>query len=134
MHVPSDLCRSFGAVYRATHLGTGETVALKKVMTDDMVDSFKEIAIMREIDCDNLVRFFGSYEFDGFLWVTQYISRPVQKLMSQLVDRHGVLRSRCPHRHGSACGSCQVKRAASCIRCKSHASRISVYAQQRHDT
>lgn len=59
-------------MYRAVHKPTGKVVALKKCLLDDMKENMGEIEILRECDSPHIVKYFGNYVFDDFLWVFLY--------------------------------------------------------------
>ncbi|KAI1718807.1 protein kinase domain-containing protein [Ditylenchus destructor] len=59
---------SYGSVHKAIHRGTGHTLAIKKVPVDtDLQEIIKEITIMQQ--CDNVVKYYGSYFKNSDLWI-----------------------------------------------------------------
>eukprot|EP00727_Mastigamoeba_balamuthi_P007472 m51a1_g3345 putative serine threonine-protein kinase 4 (592) ;mRNA; f:402799-404980 len=61
---------SFGTVYKAVDTATGDTVALKRVETEDVEGIAGEIAIMEQLHSPFLVAFFGTFLDDDYLWIT----------------------------------------------------------------
>ena len=62
---------SFGSVYRATDLRSGEDVAVKILPADsDMAPLQREIMILKHCDSPHIVRYFGTYVKDTDLWIT----------------------------------------------------------------
>lgn len=56
-------------MYKAEHIDTGDTVALKKVAVEDMDDIIQEITIMRNCESPYIIRYFEHYVYDDYLWV-----------------------------------------------------------------
>ena len=66
---------SYGSVHKAIHARTSTTVAIKMIpIENDLDDSIKEINIMTGCDSDYVVRFYGHYLKDGYLWVSFLLS------------------------------------------------------------
>lgn len=64
------LRRSYGEVYNARHLETGEIVAIKVIPVEaDLSEFKKEIDILKKCHSDYIVRYLGSYFKDGDLWI-----------------------------------------------------------------
>jgi serine/threonine-protein kinase 24/25/MST4 len=61
-------CRSSGTVYKAQHVQTGYIVALKKIAVEDE-DILQEIIILQNCKCDYIVKYYGRYFHDDYLWV-----------------------------------------------------------------
>uniref|UniRef100_A0A1I8JMB1 non-specific serine/threonine protein kinase n=1 Tax=Macrostomum lignano TaxID=282301 RepID=A0A1I8JMB1_9PLAT len=61
---------SYGSVYKAEHMATGHTLAIKKVPVDtDLQEIIKEISIMQQCDSPYIVKYYGSYFKDADLWI-----------------------------------------------------------------
>lgn len=64
---------SFGVVYKAKHLPTGRTCAIKKIdmeSTDDDIDEIqREIAILAECNDDGVTRYYGCFVVGYELWI-----------------------------------------------------------------
>ncbi|EDV20456.1 uncharacterized protein TRIADDRAFT_32096 [Trichoplax adhaerens] len=61
---------SYGTVYKAVHKETGQLLAVKKVPVDsDLQDIIREISIMQQCDCSFVVKYFGSYFENSYLWI-----------------------------------------------------------------
>lgn len=64
---------SFGVVYRATHLGSGATVAIKQIDLEDSDDEIseiqQEIAHLSACDSDWVTRYYGSFVRGYKLWI-----------------------------------------------------------------
>jgi hypothetical protein len=65
------LCSSYGSVYKALDKRDGKLVAIKvlEVENEDTLELQKEINILRECDCEWIVRYKGSYRKDGNIWI-----------------------------------------------------------------
>ena len=87
------LGRSYGSVHKAVHLQTGDMVAIKIIpmgLEEGNIDQVsassarppvwrtrrsvwlkvtKEVNIMKQCDCANIVKFFGCYAVGTDLWV-----------------------------------------------------------------
>lgn len=64
--------RSYGTVWKAQMRETGELLAIKKVPADsDPADLKREVEFMRGCQSPYIVRYFGSCEQKGELWVSQ---------------------------------------------------------------
>lgn len=62
---------SFGSVYRAVELATGQDVAVKILPIDSDVSMLKrEIKILRQCNSPHIVRYFGTYTKDHDLWIS----------------------------------------------------------------
>lgn len=62
---------SFGSVYRATDLRSGQDVAVKILPADsDMAPLQREIMILKQCNSPHIVRYFGTYVKDTDLWIT----------------------------------------------------------------
>jgi hypothetical protein len=63
-------CRSYGEVYRARDLRTGNFVAVKVVPVEtDLGDLLKEIDVLKRCHSEYIVGYFGSYMGAGELYV-----------------------------------------------------------------
>lgn len=62
---------SYGSVYKAMDKRDGKLVAIKvlEVENEDTVELQKEINILKECDCEYIVRYKGSYRKDGNIWI-----------------------------------------------------------------
>lgn len=60
---------SFGAVYKAFHKESGIVVAIKKCMAEEPEEIKQEIDIMRDCEHENIIHYFGSFDYDGMFWV-----------------------------------------------------------------
>jgi len=62
---------SYGSVYKALDKRDGKLVAIKvlEVENEDTIELQKEINILRECDCEWIVRYKGSYRKDGNVWI-----------------------------------------------------------------
>lgn len=62
---------SYGSVYKALDKRDGKLVAIKvlEVENEDTAELQKEISILRECDCEWIVRYKGSYRKDGAIWI-----------------------------------------------------------------
>lgn len=61
---------SYGSVWKAIHIKTGDIVAIKKVEIDnDLDDIMKEIDFMKGCRSPFIVRYYGSYFKDNELWI-----------------------------------------------------------------
>ncbi|KAJ0394461.1 hypothetical protein P43SY_010319 [Pythium insidiosum] len=61
---------SYGRVYKALHRGTADVVALKVVPTDSDAAAFAhEIHVLERCVSPFIVQYFGSFHFDGHLWI-----------------------------------------------------------------
>ncbi len=64
---------SYGAVYRGVHRETGRVYAIKIV--EDLTDDIKkEIDIMQQCECPEIVAYHGSYRVNGMLWVGETLA------------------------------------------------------------
>lgn len=62
--------RSYGSVYKAQHIQTGQILAIKQVPVDtDLGEIIKEISIMQQCDSPFIVKYYGSYFKNTDLWV-----------------------------------------------------------------
>ena len=62
--------RSYGHVYLGRHKETGQLLAIKIMKTiSDMHSIKKEIHMLKDCDCNHVVRYFGSYSKDDHVWV-----------------------------------------------------------------
>ena len=64
---------SYGSVYKALDKRDGKLVAIKvlEVENEDTVELQKEINILKECDCEWIVRYKGSYRKDGNIWIVR---------------------------------------------------------------
>lgn len=61
---------SYGSVYKALHKPSKEIVAIKIVPTNGELEPIKrEIQILKECKCDNIVKYYGSYFHSNNLWL-----------------------------------------------------------------
>jgi len=62
---------SYGSVYKAMDNRDGKLVAIKvlEVENEDTAELQREINILRECDCEWIVRYKGSYKKDGNVWI-----------------------------------------------------------------
>lgn len=62
---------SYGSVYKALDKRDGKLVAIKvlEVENEDTIELQKEINILKECDCEWIVRYKGSYRKDGNVWI-----------------------------------------------------------------
>ncbi|EGR34513.1 serine threonine kinase ste20, putative [Ichthyophthirius multifiliis] len=61
---------SYGQVFKALHKKTGELVAVKKVPNEGEISSLKkEIMILKECQSEYIVKYYGSYYKDSYLWL-----------------------------------------------------------------
>ncbi len=61
---------SYGSVFKAFHHETGLQVAMKKIPIDsDLIDIVREISIMKQCDNKNIVKYYGSYFKDSYLYI-----------------------------------------------------------------
>jgi serine/threonine-protein kinase 24/25/MST4 len=64
---------SFGVVYRATHLASGVTVAIKQIdledSDDDITEIQQEIAHLSACDSEWVTRYYGSFVRGYKLWI-----------------------------------------------------------------
>ena len=64
---------AYGVVYRAWDIYIERKVAIKIINLDDIGDDIddinKEIAIMSEISCNNLIKYYASYVVGSFIWI-----------------------------------------------------------------
>lgn len=61
---------AYGSVHRATHRETGYILAIKQVSMDtDLQDIIKEITMMQNCDCPQVVKYYGSYFKKPELWI-----------------------------------------------------------------
>ena len=68
MHVV--IPRSYGHVYLGRHKETGQLLAIKIMkMISDMRSIKKEIHMLKDCDCNHVVRYFGSYTKEDHVWV-----------------------------------------------------------------
>lgn len=75
---------SYGSVYKALDKRDGKLVAIKvlEVENEDTVELQKEINILKECDCEWIVRYKGSYRKDGNIWIVMEVrlqTRPAQQ-------------------------------------------------------
>lgn len=66
---------SFGTVYKARHIETGQIVAIKQIDLEDSDDEISEIQLeiahLAQCDCEHVTRYYGSF-VNGFkLWIVQ---------------------------------------------------------------
>lgn len=62
--------RSYGHVYLGRYKETGQLLAIKMMkMISDMHSIKKEIHMLKDCDCNHVVRYFGSYLKDDHVWV-----------------------------------------------------------------
>ena len=53
---------SYGSVYKAIHIESGKTVALKIVPINGEIESLKrEISILKDCNSEHVVKYYGSY-------------------------------------------------------------------------
>jgi hypothetical protein len=66
---------SYGSVYKALDKRDGKLVAIKvlEVENEDTIELQKEINILRECDCEWIVRYKGSYRKDGNIWIVMEV-------------------------------------------------------------
>ena len=64
-------CSSYGSVFKALDKRDGKIVAIKvlEVENEDTLELMKEINILKECNSDYIVRYKGSYEHDGNIWI-----------------------------------------------------------------
>ncbi len=64
--------RSYGAVYKARHNQTQTVVAVKSLhlVNQDLQELNKEIDIMKELDSEYVVRYFGNFLKNNVMWVS----------------------------------------------------------------
>jgi serine/threonine kinase 3 len=61
---------AYGAVYKALHKDSGQSLAIKQVPVDsDLQEIIKEISIMQQCDSPFVVKYYGSYFKDTNLWI-----------------------------------------------------------------
>ena len=64
---------AYGVVYRAWDVYIERTVAVKIInledIGDDIDDINQEIAIMSEVSCKNLIKYYASYVVGSFIWI-----------------------------------------------------------------
>ena len=61
---------SYGEVYKARNKKTGKIVAVKIVPTSGEIESLKrEIRILKECDSPFIVKYYGSYFKENYLWL-----------------------------------------------------------------
>ncbi|KAJ3013176.1 Serine/threonine-protein kinase 4 [Thoreauomyces humboldtii] len=62
---------SYGTVHKALHRRTSKMCALKLIPADaaDLEDTVKEIRIMQGCESTFVVQFYGSWVWEGFLWI-----------------------------------------------------------------
>ena len=61
---------AYGAVHRALHKESGHILAIKQVSMDtDLQDIIKEITMMQNCDCPQVVKYYGSYFRKPELWI-----------------------------------------------------------------
>lgn len=77
---------SYGSVYKAYDKRDGKLVAIKvlEVENEDTAELQKEINILRECDCEWIVKYKGSYRKDGNIWIV---------MVSKLANLHAALRA-----------------------------------------
>ena len=62
--------RSYGHVYLGRYKETGQLLAIKMMkMISDMHSIKKEIHMLKDCDCNHVVRYFGSYLKDDHVWI-----------------------------------------------------------------
>ena len=68
---PFPFLSSYGSVFKALDRRDGSVVAIKvlEVENEDTAELQKEINILRECDSNSIVRYKGSYEKDGNVWI-----------------------------------------------------------------
>ena len=77
--------RSYGHVYLGRHKETGQLLAIKIMKTvSDMRSIKKEIHMLKDCDCNHVVRYFGSYTKDDHVWVGLSVPLP-DRLSSSIV-------------------------------------------------
>ncbi|CAD5115083.1 DgyrCDS4096 [Dimorphilus gyrociliatus] len=61
---------SYGSVYKAEHIQSGQILAIKQVPVDtDLAEIIKEISIMQQCDSPFIVKYYGSYFKNTDLWI-----------------------------------------------------------------
>jgi hypothetical protein len=67
------LSSSYGSVYKALDKRDGKLVAIKvlEVENEDTIELQKEINILKECDCEWIVRYKGAYRKDGNIWIVR---------------------------------------------------------------
>lgn len=61
---------SYGSVFKALHKQSDQHVALKQIAIEsDLFEIIKEISIMQQCDSDNIVKYYGSYFKESYLWI-----------------------------------------------------------------
>jgi len=61
---------SYGSVWKATHLKTGTTTAIKRVpVENDLDEILNEIKIMKQCRSPYIISYYGSYFKDNELWI-----------------------------------------------------------------
>ena len=65
------MCSSYGSVFKALDRRDGSVVAIKvlEVENEDTAELQKEISILKECNSEHIVRYKGSYEKDGNVWI-----------------------------------------------------------------
>lgn len=79
---------SYGSVYKALDKRDGKLVAIKvlEVENEDTIELQKEINILRECDCEWIVRYKGSYRKDGNIWIVMEVSVAAVQAAQQSVS------------------------------------------------
>ncbi|RNA09519.1 Serine threonine- kinase 4 [Brachionus plicatilis] len=61
---------SYGSVFKALHKQRNQHVALKQIpIESDLFEIIKEISIMQQCDSDNIVKYYGSFFKESYLWI-----------------------------------------------------------------
>src|SRR4051794_9160694 len=78
---------SYGSVFKALDRRDGKVVAIKvlEVENEDTAELQKEINILKECNSDFIVRYKGSYEKDGNIWIvmeSKHTPHPIHSPLS----------------------------------------------------
>lgn len=91
------ISRKYGSVFKAKHNRTDTFVAVKCIYAfgHEMDELFKEIEIMKSLDCSNIVRYYGTFYKDNTLFVIKF--KVIQIFVNfffhsqRLLDNNGIL-------------------------------------------
>jgi serine/threonine protein kinase len=65
--------RSFGAVFKAKHIESGELVAIKRVILEDNEEIQKEIEILKNCSSPHIIKYYGHFQKDADIFVRQFV-------------------------------------------------------------
>lgn len=87
---------TYGVVFKARDVSTGEMVALKRIRLDSETDgvpstAIREISLLRELDHINIVRLLDIIHADNKLFlVFEYLNQDLKKYMELYTNKNGL--------------------------------------------